>query len=104
MSTENHKQAINEAEADPKSISDKPVVNEVFADNGEHSHWELIDSGTGKVIWSECPEELNENNFLNTLLGIIIRYRKQTGETGVGNHIENEIKEYLAVLEAGQKK
>ena len=28
----------------------KPKVIEKFADNGEHSHWELIDSDTGIVL------------------------------------------------------
>lgn len=31
----------------------KPIVIEKFADNGEHSHWELIDPDTGTVLWSE---------------------------------------------------
>jgi hypothetical protein len=31
----------------------KPVLNEAFADNGEHSHWELIDGNNGKILWSE---------------------------------------------------
>lgn len=34
----------------------KPTIKECFADNGEHSHWELIDSDTGEVLWKE--EEL----------------------------------------------
>ena len=37
--------------------TDKPVVSEAFADNGEHSHWRLIDRETGKLLWSEFPEE-----------------------------------------------
>lgn len=44
-------QAI-EAEA----LKEKPLVNEQFADNGEHSHWELIDVETGRILWTE--EEL----------------------------------------------
>lgn len=36
------------------------------------------------------------HDFLNKLLDIAERYRKSTGETGVGNHITNEIREYLA--------
>jgi len=36
---------------------EKPVVNEVFTDNGEHSHWNLIDAETGENLWSEFPEE-----------------------------------------------
>ena len=35
----------------------KPKVIEKFADNGEHSHWELIDSDTGIVLWSEMSPE-----------------------------------------------
>jgi len=37
--------------------TDKPVVSEAFADNGEHSHWRLIDPETGKLLWSEFLEE-----------------------------------------------
>jgi len=32
--------------------SNPPYVTEVFADNGEHSHWEVID-GQGEIIWSQ---------------------------------------------------
>lgn len=32
---------------------EKPIINEVFADNGEHSHWELINAETGELLWSE---------------------------------------------------
>lgn len=28
----------------------KPIIEEKFADNGEHSHWSVIDSETGNVI------------------------------------------------------
>lgn len=35
------------------SISDKPILNEVFADNGAHSHWELIHPMNGKILWTE---------------------------------------------------
>jgi len=31
----------------------KPIINEAFADNGAHSHWELIDPTNGKILWSE---------------------------------------------------
>lgn len=33
----------------------KPILTERFLDNGEHSHWELTDSETGNIIWSENP-------------------------------------------------
>jgi hypothetical protein len=35
----------------------KPIVSEAFADNGEHSHWRLINPETGELLWTECPEE-----------------------------------------------
>ena len=34
-----------------------PVLQEEFADNGEHSHWNLFDSGSGVLLWTEDPEE-----------------------------------------------
>lgn len=40
-------------------IMNKPIINEVFADNGEHSHWELIDSSNGDILWQE-PEDANQ--------------------------------------------
>lgn len=39
----------------------KPIIVERFSDNGEHSHWALIDSKTGELIWSEAPEEEIQN-------------------------------------------
>lgn len=38
----------------------KPTVIECFADNGSHSHWALIDTEDGKVLWDEFDEELNK--------------------------------------------
>lgn len=38
----------------------KPTIKECFADNGEHSHWELIDSDTGEVLWSEDYNPMQE--------------------------------------------
>ena len=34
-----------------------PMLQEEFADNGGHSHWNLFDSGTGELIWTEAQEE-----------------------------------------------
>jgi hypothetical protein len=31
----------------------KPTIVEKFADNGEHSHWELINSETSETLWIE---------------------------------------------------
>jgi hypothetical protein len=41
-----------------ESLKVKPLVREVFVDNGEHSHYELLDAETGKVLWTE--EEKDE--------------------------------------------
>lgn len=35
----------------------KPLVIEVCTDNGEFSHWSLIDLETSEKLWSENPEE-----------------------------------------------
>ena len=35
----------------------KPEVIEVYADNGQLSHYALIDTETGNKLWSEEPEE-----------------------------------------------
>lgn len=34
-----------------------PIVIEQYADNGEFSHWHLINQETGEVLWSSFPEE-----------------------------------------------
>lgn len=34
-----------------------PFIQECYADNGEHSHWELHDLNTGDIIWSEEIED-----------------------------------------------
>ena len=35
----------------------KPEVIEVYADNGQLSHYALVDTETGNKLWSEAPEE-----------------------------------------------
>lgn len=34
----------------------KPILVERFSDNGEHSHWDLIDSETQETIWTGDQE------------------------------------------------
>ena len=38
-------------------LTGAPILQEEFADNGGHSHWNLFGSGTGELIWTEAPEE-----------------------------------------------
>ena len=41
----------------------EPKVIEILADNGEHSHWQLIDENC-EIIWSEKPTEVKKNAVL----------------------------------------
>ena len=36
---------------------EKPIIIDIFTDNGDLSHYELIDVSTGDVLWSSFPEE-----------------------------------------------
>ncbi|MFV0470011.1 MAG: hypothetical protein ACK5MK_13930 [Dysgonomonas sp.] len=38
-------------------MDNAPILLENYADNGAFSHWSLIDSDTGELLWSEAPEE-----------------------------------------------
>ena len=35
----------------------KPFLEDSHSDNGTHSHWNLIDSETGELLWTEDEEE-----------------------------------------------
>ena len=35
----------------------KSILNDVFNDNGEFSHYQIIDSDTGVILWSEAEDE-----------------------------------------------
>lgn len=34
-------------------LREAPTLVERFADNGEHSHWDLVDTDTSETLWSE---------------------------------------------------
>jgi hypothetical protein len=42
----------------------KPILNEKFSDNGEHSHWELIDANTGEVLWGKIDAVLPQADVM----------------------------------------
>lgn len=47
----------------------KPIIEEMFADNGEHSHWKLIDSSTGETLWEQLePKQLLQQTQCTTPL------------------------------------
>lgn len=56
---------------EPTKEKEKPILVEKFADNGEHSHWELIDN-EGKVLWFGIPE----NELLETTKKLIAWNKK----------------------------
>jgi hypothetical protein len=39
------------------------LLSPVYADNGEHSHYTLIESSTGIKVWSEDPEECRAQGY-----------------------------------------
>ena len=41
----------------------EPKVIEVFSDNGEHSHWTLINPESGVKLWSEDPQECKSMGY-----------------------------------------
>ena len=55
---------------------EKPIINEVFADNGEHSYWELINAETGELLWSEDTfnEYIPTDDTIEEVLKHIPRY------------------------------
>jgi hypothetical protein len=59
---------VSEAE----SLKEAPFVNERTADNGEHSHWELLDSD-GEILWTEdtenCFKDTHHPSYKSRLTG-----------------------------------
>ena len=35
----------------------KPVLHEEFTNNGEFSHWNLVDEETGELLWTSLSDE-----------------------------------------------
>lgn len=57
---EYHMKRVAELEstpADQDAPLNKPTIVERFADNGAHSHWELVNTDTGEMLWSEWPDD-----------------------------------------------
>ena len=53
--------------SDSKNNMKEPKIIEKFADNGEHSHYELMDIDTGKILWSEDEDLFNMSSMNFTL-------------------------------------
>jgi hypothetical protein len=65
----NFKAAIRQAQSDAKSSNvtsleeEKYLLIHEYADNGEHSHYALIERQTGVKVWSEDPEECKAKGY-----------------------------------------
>lgn len=82
---------------------EKPIINEVFADNGEHSHWELINAETGELLWSEDTfnEYIPTDDTIEEVLKHIPRYfafDKVSGKLYNSNSQSKVRRENLKVL------
>lgn len=75
---------------------EKPIINEVFSDNGEHSHWELIAAETGELLWSEDIEESNIRWVGKPLPIEVIPYYTRYQESDKNPFVEN--KKNLGIL------
>lgn len=80
----------------------KPVLNEAFADNGEHSHWELIDGNNGKILWSEQlatdGREQEKENVLGRVLEQAERIQKLQSSLTEKEKMVNELEKVLTGL------
>lgn len=55
----------------------EPKVVERFADNGEHSHYELVDVETGNVLWREdYPQVGFDSNEEESLFPVYFEGKK----------------------------
>lgn len=73
------------------------MVVERFADNDQHSHWELVDTATGVVVWAE-----GESGDDHKHAEIFSRYhdlKARLGELGYNTFIiSKEVEDYRAWL------
>lgn len=69
----------------------KPLIIENFADNGEFSHYELINPETGETLWTEDEEkELNLNEPQQLELNIPVVSGSKTHRIAqIQKHLEN---------------
>lgn len=82
----------------------EPKVIEKFADNGEHSHWELIAPDTGILLWSEdsnvdeiiCAEDIVNSAIIGSveIIGCSINHPSKWAEKTDASkgYYENPIK------------
>ena len=87
----------------------KPTIVERFADNGEHSHYSLIETETGKLLWSEAPEEelfgVEEMGISIRDLCLSVKALNALASLEIktlGDLIEYDIKDFLKLRNCGK--
>lgn len=75
----------------------QPIVVERFTDNGEHSHWDLINQEDQETIWSEDEDYMASLNFKKAMKLVI----KNPTHTGV-KCVVSECQNYSQELEVGK--
>jgi len=63
---------------------EKPTLVERFADNGEHSHWALVETSSGQEIW-HSQGLVNEGDFEDRKVAAAQQYALDESKThGMG--------------------
>ena len=75
-----------------REAKDGPRLEEVFADNGEHSHWRLVDPSTGAVLWDQEAKDAQLAQAMeeNTHTGVFEKLYEKASYTII------ELKDQLA--------
>jgi hypothetical protein len=87
---------------------EKPMIIEVYADNGDLSHYALIDTNTGEKLWSEAPEECKAIGYpvkqvklplssVSDPLIAFMKYYKNNVPIGTQKSSTEIVNEYLAI-------
>ena len=58
---------------------EKPILVERFSDNGEHSHWELIDKN-GEVLWDSWDKPFSSKEEDEKLIDNLQKRQKELDE------------------------
>jgi len=76
----------------------EPRVVERCADNGVHSHWDLVDKKTGETLWSEDPDHKTN------LISLAMEYIEENIKSLKIYTVMGEFVEWLQAKGIGEKK
>lgn len=78
---------------------EKPIIDEQYTDNGEFSHWHLIDQETGCVLWSSFPEEtIARGQKINPNLND--KHKSKLIETPLSKLVDGDRRKKISILVA----